>query len=245
MRTGTGERASRALGLTEDEKPIQRRPLPLDRIPRPTVKALSRRDGERISGLALILGPLEFVIATLVEGALIPGYGLISHWIGVLGAPPNNAPRFAPGTDLWWVFTVSLTLMALLLFVGLVGLKRVLWPRPWGKVVLALLVVVAVGSIGVAVFNEVDYLPEHSIAALSAFGTGWIALVVFGIGARKDPHWSTTWSGLSIVGGLASLIALVPYASPPPSGGPTSRRGSPPSTREARSAPSWCPSSSG
>ena len=94
---------------------------------------LSRRDRERISGLALVIGPIEFVVATLVEGALIPGYGLITHWISDLGAPPNNAPHFAPGTDLWWVFTVSLTVMALLLFVGLVGLKPVLWPRRTGK----------------------------------------------------------------------------------------------------------------
>lgn len=88
--------------------------------------AFSRRDWERISGVALIIGPIQFVLATLVEGALIPGYGLITHWISDLGAPPNNAPHLAPGTNLWWVFADSLTLMALLVFVGRVGLRPVL-----------------------------------------------------------------------------------------------------------------------
>ena len=79
---------------------------------------------------------------------------------------------------------------------------------------MVLLAVVAMGSIGVAVFNEVDYLPEHSISALTASGIGWLALVVFGVGVRNDPSWSKAWSWLSILGGLASLVALILYVVP-------------------------------
>jgi len=176
--------------------------------------ALTKRDWERISGLALIIGPIEFTVATLIEGALIPGYGLITHWVSDLGAPPNNAPHFAPGTDLWWVFSASLILMSVLVMIGLIGLKPRLWPTRSGKTVVVLVAIVAIGGIGVAVFNEVDALTEHSISALIAFGVGWLALVVFGVGVRNDPNWSKTWSWLSIVGGVASFVALVLYVVP-------------------------------
>jgi hypothetical membrane protein len=175
---------------------------------------LSKRDWAKISGVALVVGPIEFAVATLVEGALIPGYGLITHWVSDLGAPPNDAPHFAPGTDLWWVFSVSLILMSLLVFVGLVGLKPLLWDRNLGKAVLGLVAVVALGAVGVAVWNEVDALTLHSISALIAFGTGWIALVLFGIEVRNDPRWSKGWSTLSILGGIVSLVALVLYVVP-------------------------------
>jgi hypothetical membrane protein len=176
--------------------------------------ALFSRDWQRISGGALILGPIQFTVATLVEGALIPGYGLITHWVSDLGAPPNTAPHFAPGTDLWWVFSASLILMALLVFVGLVGLRSILGDTRLGKTVLILVAIVALGSIGVAVWNEVDALELHSISALTAFGVGWLALVLFGLSIRNDPRWSKGWAMLSVLGGLASLAALVLYVVP-------------------------------
>lgn len=171
-------------------------------------------DWRKVSGWAFVIGPTQFVIATLVEGALIPGYGLITHWISDLGAPPNNAPHFAPGTSLWWVFSTSLILMSLLIFVGVVGLKPLLWDRGLGKLTVALIVIVALGAIGVAVWNEVDELELHSISALIAFGLGWVAMVVFGVYARKDSRWGAGWSGLSLLGGVVSLIALVLYVVP-------------------------------
>jgi hypothetical membrane protein len=176
--------------------------------------ARTARDWQSISGWALILGPIQFVIATLVEGALIPGYGVITHWISDLGAPPNSAPHFAPGTTLWWVFSTSLILMSLLIFVGIVGLKPLLWDRALGKLTVALIVVVALGAIGVAVWNEVDALELHSVSALIAFGLGWVAMVVFGVYARSDARWGAGWSWLSILGGVVSFIALVLYVVP-------------------------------
>ncbi|MGC2360075.1 MAG: DUF998 domain-containing protein [Thermoplasmata archaeon] len=168
----------------------------------------------RVSGWAFVIGPIQFVIATLVEGALIPGYGLITHWISDLGAPPNNAPHFAPGTSLWWVFSVSLILMAILILIGLVGFRPLLWDRRTGQLTIVLIAIVALGCIGVAVWNEVDYLTLHSISALIAFGLGWVAMIVFGAYARRDPRWGRTWGALSVVGGLVSAVALALYVIP-------------------------------
>jgi hypothetical membrane protein len=176
--------------------------------------ALTRRDWQILGGGALIIGPIEFAVATLVEGALIPGYGLITHRVSDLGAPPNTAPHFAPGTSLWWVFSASLILMSLLVFVGVAGLKPLLWERRLGKVVLVLIGIVALGAIGVAVWNEVDALELHSISALTAFGIGWLAMVLFGLDVRNDPRWRPGWSLLSILGGIVSLAALVLYVVP-------------------------------
>jgi len=175
---------------------------------------LTPRDWEKISGIALIVGPAQFVIETLVEGALIPGYGLVKNWISDLGAPPNDHAHFAPGTELWWAFSVSLIVMAILVFVGLIGLRPLLWRNALGKAVLGLVAIVAIGSIGVAVFNEVFYLPLHAASALTAFGLGWVALVTFGIYIRKQPGWSPAWSILSILGGIASFTALILFAIP-------------------------------
>ncbi|MHB1435824.1 MAG: DUF998 domain-containing protein [Thermoplasmata archaeon] len=176
--------------------------------------AVTQQTWRRVSGWALIIGPIQFVVATLVEGALIPGYGLITHWISDLGAPPNTALHFAPGTSLWWVFSTSLILMAVLIFVGLVGLTPILWDRLLGKLTIALIALVAVGAIGVAIWNEVDALVLHSISALIAFGLGWIALVLFGVYARNDARWKGGWSPLSILGGIVSFIALILYVIP-------------------------------
>ena len=176
--------------------------------------ALTRQAWRQLSGWALILGPIQFVVATLVEGALIPGYGLITHWISDLGAPPNTVPPFAPGTSLWWVFSSSLILMSLLIFVGLIGLKPALWNRLLGKLTILFIVVVAVGAIGVAVWNEVDALELHSISALIAFGLGWVAMVLFGVYVRHDPRWKKAWGPLSLLGGLVSLVALILYVIP-------------------------------
>jgi len=178
------------------------------------VMAIERAKWQRLSGWALIIGPVQFVVASLVEGDLIPGYGLITHWISDLGAPPNTAPHFAPGTSLWWVFSTSLILMSLLIFVGLVGLKPVLWDRALGKLTILIVAMVALGAIGVAVWNEVDALELHSISALIAFGSGWVALILFGIYARRDPRWGGGWSALSLLGGLVSLVALIFYIIP-------------------------------
>ncbi|MGP8071626.1 MAG: DUF998 domain-containing protein [Thermoplasmata archaeon] len=176
--------------------------------------AIERSNWQRFSGWALIIGPIQFVVATLVEGALIPGYGLITHWISDLGAPPNTAPHFAPGTSLWWVFSTSLILMSLLIFVGLVGLKPVLWDRALGKLTILIVAIVALGAIGVAVWNEVDALELHSISALIAFGSGWVALVLFGVYAWRDLRWGGGWSALSLLGGLVSFVALIFYIIP-------------------------------
>ncbi len=59
--------------------------------------------------------------------------------------------------------------------VGLVGLKPVLWDRRPGKLTIILVVGVALGAIGVAVWNEVAALELHSIRPLIAFGIGGVA----------------------------------------------------------------------
>jgi hypothetical protein len=59
--------------------------------------------------------------------------------------------------------------------VGLVGLKPVLWDRRPGKLTIILVVGVALGAIGVAVWNEVAALELHSISPLIAFGIGGVA----------------------------------------------------------------------
>jgi len=174
----------------------------------------TKKTWQKVSGWALIIGPIQFAVATLVEGALIPGYGLITHWISDLGAPPNTAPHFAPGTSLWWVFSTSLILMSLLIFVGLIGLRPIVWSRLSGKLTIILLAVVALGAIGVAVWNEVDSLELHSISALTAFGIGWVAMVLFGVHVRGDPRWRVGWSLGSFLGGLVSLVALILYVIP-------------------------------
>jgi hypothetical protein len=58
--------------------------------------ALTRQDWQTFGGLALVIGLIEFAVATLVEGALIPGYGLLTHWVSDLGPPPNAAPTLPP-----------------------------------------------------------------------------------------------------------------------------------------------------
>lgn len=173
----------------------------------------------RWSAAALILGPLQFVAEMLVEQALWPGYSAVSNYISDLGAPPNSFGDISNGTPYWWVFSLSLGTLAVSVLVGIVGLRRHLPGERAAVVVTIALALLAVGSMGVAIFNEVYYRHVHVPSAVVGFVDGAIALLVFGYAARDDPRWRSL-ALPSFLGGALSVASMLLLAAPTLHDGP-------------------------
>jgi hypothetical membrane protein len=151
----------------------------------------------RRGAIALIVGPLMFVLVTLIEQALRPGYTPLSNAISDLGVDTN-------GWSYSWMFTVSIIVLGLLTFVSAYALSRVLGkPARRGTILFGLS---GVGSIGVGIFNEDAYLLPHSIFALDAFITSALALLF--LAPALASRWAPVYARFSRVGGTVSLVAL-------------------------------------
>ncbi len=164
-------------------------------VPRPTASTRT--------GAALIaIGVVQFSVAMAVVQAGYPGYSDLQNYISDLG---NTA------TSPWhWVFNISIILLGILAFVGIL-LAWNGFPRGGTRWVgLGLLLVASLAAIGVGVFPENVNPTVHGLSSLLVFAPGGIALVALGAGFGPDSRWhSMRW--VSIVLGLVTLAALAYY----------------------------------
>jgi hypothetical membrane protein len=134
----------------------------------------------RRGAIALIVGPVMFVLVMVVEQMLRPGYSDLSNAISDLGVDIN-------GWSYSWMFTISIILLGLLTLLSAHALLRVLGQRArTGTILLGL---AGVGSIGVGIFNEKANLLPHSIFALDEFVTSALALLLLAPALFGAPRW--------------------------------------------------------
>lgn len=154
----------------------------------------------RRAGIALIVGPVTFVLAMGVEQAIRPGFSDLSNTISELGVDIH-------GWSYAWMFAASIIILGLLTLVASYGLIRVLVRPAWaGAILLALS---GFGCIGVGIFNEDAYFVEHSIFALDQFVTSGLAVLFLAPVLAKDPRWGPNYAKLSRVCGIVIVISLV------------------------------------
>jgi len=160
--------------------------------------------------LLWLVGVLQFVGAmTVAQFAWSnPSYSLTQNYISDLGAIhcATFGGRYvcSPYHEL---FNISIILFGILLILGVLLLPTAFPTRTSRKVGLGLLVIAALGAIGVG-FSPEDYnLTVHSISALLAFVGGALALIVLGFAMFRDTRWDG-FRAYSVISGLVSLVAL-------------------------------------
>ncbi len=208
-------------GFTHRERPVRPRgPLPLRRLPcreaydagrlgTPWVMSTSRLDhGQRVGAIAMIVGPIQFVVVTTAEALILiaqgQNYSFQNNTISNLGDPSLVAFPY------YWMLNLSAIALGALVLVGLMAMRRGVPPGAFGRLGVITYALVGIGAIGVGIFNEHLNYPIHISAASLAFIAAGFTLLFVGLASWKDPRWHA-WTIPSIVGFFVTAIALVMF----------------------------------
>ena len=149
----------------------------------------------KVAGALFFIAATQFVLGLIVSEASFSGYSISDNYISDLGVGSSSM-----------IFNSSVFLMGLLLIVGAYFLQRAFN----FKMLTVLLVLTAVGAMGVGIFTE-DFGTMHSVVSLIAFLFGGLSAIfsvicsyVHEFNLLKMP-----FSVISVILGLMSLGALV------------------------------------
>jgi hypothetical membrane protein len=172
--------------------------------------------GPRAGGALWLVAAIQFVAAMAVTqvGWRTP-YSLLTNPVSDLGAvhcgiPPGGGPYVCSPWHA--VFDASVVLVGLLVIAGLVGLRRVFPPGRRSAAGFGLVILSALGAIGVGLFPEDVNGGVHGLVSLMAFGFGNAAILVLGsavAGAREWRGFPTFSAGLGGVGFAALAVFLL------------------------------------
>ena len=140
-----------------------------------------------VAGVFFFIAATQFVLFLIMAEALYPGYNIAQNYISDLGI--GSSALF---------FNTSVFLLGALMMAGTYFLHRAFHI----KVFTVLLIVAALGSMGVGVFTK-NSEPMHSIAALLVFLFSSLS-AIYSFRVMKLP-----FSLISIFLGVMSLFALV------------------------------------
>jgi hypothetical membrane protein len=153
----------------------------------------------KVAGILFFIAATQFVLGLIVSEALFSGYSTSDNYISDLGVGSSSM-----------IFNSSVFLLGLLLIVGAYFLQRAFN----FKMLTALLVLTAIGIMGVGIFTE-DFGIIHSIVSLIAFLFGGLSAIfsvicsyVHEFNLLKMPFSAVTVIlGLMSLGSLALFIA--------------------------------------
>lgn len=145
----------------------------------------------KVAGTLFFIAASQFVLGLIVAEALYSGYSVSGNYISDLGVGPSSM-----------IFNSSVFLMGLLLIVGTYFLQHAFN----FKALTVLLVMTAIGAMGVGVFTE-NSGTIHRIVSLIAFLFGGLS-ATSSLRLLKKP-----FSLIAVVLGLMSLGALVLFGS--------------------------------
>jgi hypothetical membrane protein len=144
----------------------------------------------KVAGVFFFVAATQFFLGLLLAEALYPGYSIAQNYISDLGVGPSAL-----------IFNTSIFLLGVLMMVGTYFLHRTFNI----KVFTVLLIIAALGSMGVGLFTE-NSEPMHSITSLLVFLFGSLS-AIYSFRVMKLP-----FSLISIFLGMMSLFALVLFA---------------------------------
>ncbi len=155
---------------------------------------IMKYSNERLAGTLFFVAASQFVIVLVVAEALYPGYSIATNYISDLGVGPSAI-----------YFNSSVFVMGLLLITGSYFLQRALNH----KILTGLLVVTAIGAMGVGVFTE-DFGTIHTVVSVIAFLFGGLSAIFSAICSyvHDSTLLKTPFSIIAVILGLMSLAAL-------------------------------------
>jgi len=146
---------------------------------------------EQLAGVLFFIAATQFVLSFIIAEALYPGYSVSDNYISDLGIGPSSI-----------VFNSSVFLLGLLLLFGTSFLRH----NSNFKTVNIMLLLMAIGSIGVGIFTK-DFRTVHGVvSSMAFFFAGLSAIASFKV--LKKP-----FSLISIILGVMTLGALVLFSS--------------------------------
>lgn len=170
----------------------------------------------RHGAVLLIIGSLEFIVGmAITQIGYGSSYSLTQNYISDLGAV--NCGVFGGSGSLpghyacspWHdVFNVSIILLGILLGLAVILIRSAFPARRSRTIGLALLLVAAIGSIGVGLSPEDVNITVHSVSAFLAFAGSGFALVVLGFAMFRDTRWDG-FRAYTLLSGLVILVALI------------------------------------
>jgi hypothetical membrane protein len=145
----------------------------------------------KIAGLLFFVAATQFVLCLTIAEALYPGYSVSDNYISDLGVGPSSI-----------VFNSSVFLLGLLLLIGIYFLRH----SSNFKTVNILLILMAIGAIGVGVFTKDFTLAHGAVSSMAFFFAGLSAIASFKV--LEKP-----FSLISIILGVMTLAALALFSS--------------------------------
>ena len=148
----------------------------------------------RIAGTLFFVAASQFVLGLVVAEALYPSYSISANYISDLGVGPSAM-----------YFNSSVFLLGLLLIIGAYFLQRAFDY----KVLTVLLVLTAIGAMGVGVFTE-DFRTIHLVVSLTAFLFGGLSAIFSAICSyiHEFKLLKMPFSAMAVILGLMCLGAM-------------------------------------
>jgi hypothetical membrane protein len=145
---------------------------------------------EKVAGTLFFIAAAQFVLGLAVAEALYPGFNMSVYYISDLGIGPSAL-----------IFNTSAFLLGLLLLIGTYFLR----PVPDFKTVNTLLILTALGAMGIGIFTK-NYRVAHGAVATVAFFFAGLTAITSSKVLRKP------LSLISIILGMMTLGALALFS---------------------------------
>jgi len=173
----------------------------------------------RHGAILLIVGSVEFIVGmAITQIGYGSSYSLTQNYIsdlgavhcGVFGGSGSLSGHYvcSPWHD---VFNVSIVLLGILLGLAVILIRSAFPVRRSRTIGLGLLIVSAVGSIGVGLSPEDVNITVHTVSAFLAFAGSGFALVVLAFAMFRDTRWDG-FRAYTLLSGVVVLVALVLFA---------------------------------
>jgi hypothetical membrane protein len=146
---------------------------------------------EKVAGMLLFVAATQFVLGLTIAEVLYPGYSMSGNYISDLGIGPSSA-----------IFNSSVFLLGLLLLIGTYFLRH----NPDFKIFRTMLLLMALGAMGVGVFTK-DFRTAHGAVATMAFFFSGLSAISSSKLQRRP------FSTMSIILGAVTLGALALFSS--------------------------------
>jgi hypothetical membrane protein len=149
----------------------------------------------KVAGALFFIAVTQFVLGLIVSEALYSDCSISDNYISDLGVGSSSM-----------IFNSSVFLLGLLLVIGAYFLQRAFD----FKMLTVLLVLTAIGTMGVGIFTE-DFGTIHSVVSLIAFLFGGLSAIFSVICSyvHKSNLLKMPFSAISVILGLITLGALV------------------------------------